>query len=78
VLDATACRWFALRQEAEAFYGIPTNPNACPRGGHKHYQPMQLQQAVMPYDRLPFVLPDDSLDRYVPIPEAKYTGSRYN
>jgi hypothetical protein len=39
---------------------------------------MQLQEAVMPYERLPFVVPDDSLDRYVPIPDAKYTGSRYN
>lgn len=72
------CRWFDLRREAEAFYGIPVTPQACPRGGHKWYKPMALDQAVLPLQDLPFVVPDDSLDRYVPIDEARYIGDSYN
>lgn len=67
-----------MRQEAEAFYGIPVNPKACPRGGHKHYQPMALHSAVLPVEKLPFCVPDDSSDRYVPIREAKYQSNQYH
>jgi hypothetical protein len=39
---------------------------------------MQLDRAALPYDTLPFVVPDESPDRYVPIAEAMYTGDKYN
>lgn len=73
-------RWFQLREEAEVFYGIPVNPLACPvkGGGANKYQPMALQAATLPVRDLPFFLPDDSPDRFVPIDEAKYTGDKYN
>jgi len=73
-------RWFQLREEAEAFFGIPVNPLACPvkGGGANKYQPMALQSATLPVRALPFFVPDDSPDRFVPIAEAKYVGDKYN
>jgi hypothetical protein len=69
-------RWFALRKEAEEFYNIQVNPDACPKGGHKWYQPMKLEGATMP--PVPFLVPDDSSDRYDPIPQSKYTSTKYD
>lgn len=54
------------------------NPNACPRGGHKFYQPMELNGARLPVETLPFVKPDDSADRFVPIRESKYISNQYH
>jgi hypothetical protein len=66
------CSWFALRTEAEDFFNMPITPQACPRIGTQHYQRMDLTHARMPYNQVPFVVPDDSPDRIEPIPEARY------
>lgn len=44
-LTSVLFRWFQLRREAETFFNITMNPNPCPRGGHKFYQHMELQNA---------------------------------
>ena len=64
-------QWFKLRKEAEKFYSIPSVPQACPRGGHKWYKPMQLTNAVMPSSQTLF-MPDDSPDRLPPTKEALF------
>ena len=64
-------RWFKLRKEAEKFYSLPSIPQACPKGGHKWYKPMQLANAVMPSTQTLFV-PDDSPDIFLPIKEALF------
>jgi len=61
-----------MRQEAEAFYSLHVERLACPKGGQKHYRQMDLEKAVMPLDKFPFLVPDDSPGRIDPVPEAKY------
>lgn len=65
-------RWFELRKEAEAFFHIPVTPNACPKGGHKHYIPMQLEGAYLSYNESDHIVPDDSKEFWEPPPEAKF------
>lgn len=73
-------RWFSLRQEAEIYYNLPITKNPCPRGGHKHYKPMQLDKVQLPlYNETElYRVSDHSLDRYIPIKEAKYISNHYN
>jgi hypothetical protein len=63
--------WFALRKEAEAFFDMKVT-HACPKIGKQNYLKMDLSHAVMPLDKLPFVVPDDSPDRIEPIAEGGY------
>ena len=77
-------RWFQLRQEAEEVYNISyhiKNPqiSSCGKGGPMNYRMMDLSNVVIPHDRIPFVIPDNSPDFYAPIKEAGYIlGSKYN
>lgn len=73
-------RWFELRREAEEFYSLPVTPDACPKGGPKHYVPMALEHARFPYNstRTRRVVPDDSREFWAPIAEGRYTSDRYN
>jgi hypothetical protein len=77
-------RWFELRSEAEAFYGIPSSNRACnPGGGHKNYHIMSLEKAHFPLDSevkqyYQNVIPDDSLSRFDPLEESLYAGTHYD
>jgi hypothetical protein len=61
-----------MRQEAEEFYGVHVETQACPKGGQRNYLKMDLAKAVMPLHKVPFLVPDDSPHRMDPIPQAKY------
>ena len=65
--------WFRLRREAEGFYGITVEEEACPRGGA--YIPMKLELASLgggkTFARMP--VPDTSPDVITPpFPESRY------
>jgi hypothetical protein len=73
-------KWFALREEAEAFYGIPAEEKPCggPRGGR--YRKMRLDGAAMPDDSAMFLpVPDESPSLLEPpFPESRYVGHIYD
>lgn len=73
------CRWFEYRAKAEAFYGIPINPEPCTGRYHGKYSPMKLDDAVTPrhFRKLPFY-PDESPDVLLPIGNTGYTGNTYH
>ncbi len=84
-------RWFQLRAEAEAFYGMRDGAEgsqaACTRGrGQDGYSPLRVHQARLPAlaggmegSRAHYrrnLLPDTSPDRLEPLPEARYFPGR--
>eukprot|EP01038_Epipyxis_sp_PR26KG_P010758 gene10758-14448_t len=74
-------KWFELRNEAEAFYGVPV-VKGCTKLGHpKHYIKMNLDDAIMPKNHTLAIriVPDDSLDRIEPMkPVSRYITSSYD
>ena len=63
--------------------------DACPKGGRKNYIAMDLDKARLPvnlaehskFSEGPIelrIVPDDSLGRYNPVEEARYTGVQYD
>lgn len=82
-------RWRDLRREAEELYGVKVVQDACPKGGRKNYIAMDLDKARLPvnlaehskFSEGPIelrIVPDDSLGRYNPVEEARYTGVQYD
>ena len=76
-------RWFELRKEAEAFYGITPVSRACHGFGGRRYARMTIDGASFPADQLPYA-PDDSPDVMLPIgnagfrPDALYEEYKYS
>jgi hypothetical protein len=66
-------RWFAMRKETEAYYGIPVIDKACAKGGHKQYKYMQLDDAKLPV--VSNFIHDDSPDVLYPIYNSGYSKS---
>lgn len=73
-------RWFELRKEAEAFYGIPVTHSPCSGEGTAHYNHMQIDKMAFPGHRY---TPDESPDTLLPIgnagfrPDAPYEEYRF-
>lgn len=69
-------KWFALRRQAEEFYGLPPTEKPCP-AGHGSYVHMRLHDAKLPV-AAKFVVPDDSPDFLAPIGNTGYSGTIYH
>lgn len=69
-------RWFEIRVGAERFYNISVNANPCPKGGKKHYTPMELDNAKLP--EISYFGFDDSPDIFKPPAEARYITEDYD
>lgn len=66
-------RWFEMRKETESFYSIPVIDKACPKGGHKQYKYMHLENAKLPI--ISNFIYDDSPDVLFPIGNSGYSKS---